>query len=175
MAGRTAAERTGTAVPPTAGDERGPDGATRRAGIRVGGLLAYLLAGVYFGFVLTKSEAISWFRIQEMFRFQGFHMYGIFASAVGVAALSVALIRRFEVRTLRGEAIALAAKELRGRNYRYWIGGSIFGVGWALLGACPGPVYALIGNGYLVFMVALVAALAGTWTYGRLQPRLPHH
>lgn len=138
-------------------------------------LLVYLLAGVYFGFVLTKSEAVSWFRIQEMFRFQGFHMYGIFASAVAVAALSVASIRRFRLGTLRGEAIALAPKELRGGNYRYWIGGSIFGIGWALLGACPGPVYALIGNGYLVFAVALAAALAGTWTYGRLKPRLPHY
>lgn len=140
-----------------------------------GRLFPYLLLGVYFGFVITKSEVISWFRIQEMFRFQGFHMYGVLFSAVAVAAASVALLRRVGARSLAGEEIRVPANQLGGRNYRYWIGGFCFGVGWGLLGACPGPIYALIGNGLWVFVVALAAALAGTWTYGWLRPRLPHY
>ncbi len=139
------------------------------------GLLFYLAAGVAFGFVLTKSEAISWFRIQEMFRFQSFHMYGILFSAVAVAAAGVALIRRLGAKSAGGRPIIIARKEFRGRNYRYWIGGSIFGLGWALLGACPGPIYALIGNGIWAYAPALLAALAGTWAYGWLRPRLPHY
>ncbi len=137
------------------------------------GLLKYLVAGILFGIVLTKSEVISWFRIQEMFRFQSFHMYGIIGSAVIVAAISVFLIKRRHARTFGGETISIPPKQL-GKGYRYWIGGTIFGLGWALTGACPGPIFALIGNGVLVMLVALVAALAGTWTYSYLRPRLPH-
>jgi uncharacterized membrane protein YedE/YeeE len=143
------------------------------AAARQKGLLVYLLLGVLFGIVLTKSEVISWFRIQEMFRFQSFHMYGIIGAAVVVAALSVALIKKLDLRTVRGEPIRIPPKEM-GTGYRYWIGGTIFGLGWALLGACPGPIFALLGNGVLVIVVALASALAGTWAYGYLRPHLPH-
>lgn len=134
----------------------------------------YLLLGLYFGVVLAKSEVISWFRIQEMFRFQGFHMYGVLGSAVVVAMLSLRLLRRFPVRSLSGEAIHVPAKERTRGLVRYWAGGAVFGAGWALLGACPGPIYVLIGHGETVYVVALMAALVGTWTYGWLKPRLPH-
>lgn len=140
------------------------------------GLLIYLLLGVYFGVVLTKSEVISWFRIQEMFRFDSFHMYGIIGAAIAVAALSLWLIRRTGVRTLSGEEIPAPAPKKLGRvNTRYWLGGTIFGMGWALTGACPGPLFALVGNGVLVMLVAILGALAGTWVYGQLRPRLPHY
>jgi len=136
-------------------------------------VLVYVLLGIVFGVVLTKSEAVSWFRIQEMFRFQSFHMYGIIGSALAVAATSVALIRRFEVRALTGEEVALAPKEF-GTGRRYWIGGTVFGLGWALTGACPGPLVALIGTGATTFVVAVLGAVAGTWLYGFLRPHLPH-
>jgi uncharacterized membrane protein YedE/YeeE len=136
-------------------------------------VLVYVLLGIVFGVVLTKAEVVSWFRIQEMFRFQSFHMYGIIGSALAVAATSVALIRRFEIRALTGEAVALAPKEF-GTGRRYWIGGTVFGLGWALTGACPGPLVALIGSGATVFVVAVLAAVAGTWLYGVLRPHLPH-
>jgi len=137
------------------------------------GLTAYFSAGALFGLVLVKSEAVSWFRIQEMFRFQAFHMYGIMLSAVVVAGLSLALLRRLGVRALDGSAIGLAPKAMGG-GYRYWIGGTIFGVGWALTGACPGPLFALLGSGVAVIAVTILGALAGTWVYGALRPRLPH-
>ena len=124
--------------------------------------------------MLTKGEAVSWFRIQEMFRFEAFQMYGIMGSAVLVAGVSIFLLRRSGAHALTGEPIALSEKEL-GRGYRYWIGGGLFGVGWALTGACPGPLFALIGSGAGVFAAAVVAALAGTWLYGWLRPRLPHY
>ena len=139
------------------------------------GLLRYALLGVFLGVVFTKGEVISWFRIQEMFRFQGFHMYGIIGSAVAVAALSQIWIRRRGVRALGGEEIVWKGKPTAGLNYRYWIGGAVFGLGWGLLGACPGPIYALIGTGISVMLVALLAALAGAWAYGYFAPRLPHH
>lgn len=140
------------------------------------GLLVYLLLGVYFGVVLTKSEVISWFRIQEMFRFDAFHMYGIIGSAVAVAALSLWLIRRFGVRTLGGEKIpAPSPKKMERVNTRYWLGGTLFGMGWALTGACPGPLFALVGNGVWVMGAAILSALAGTWVYGVLRPHLPHY
>lgn len=137
------------------------------------GLAVYLLVGVVFGIVITRAELISWFRIQEMFRFQGFHMYGIFATAIPVAVVSVQLIKRFGVRTLAGEPIGIPPKEL-GLGYRYVVGGTIFGMGWALTGACPGPLFALLGSGVGVIGVAILSALAGTWAYGYLRPRLPH-
>ena len=136
-------------------------------------LLAYLLLGVCFGIVLTKSEVVSWFRIQEMFRFQSPRMYEIIASAVAVAAASVALIKRLGPRTIAGEPIAIPPKRL-GLGIRYAVGGTMFGLGWALTGACPGPLFALVGNGVTVMIVAIVSALAGTWLYGLLRPRLPH-
>jgi hypothetical protein len=136
-------------------------------------LLVYLLLGIAFGIVLTRSEVLSWFRIQEMFRFQSFRMYGIIGSAIATAALSIALIKKSALKSASGEAIAIPKKEL-GSGARYAIGGTIFGLGWAFAGACPGPLFALIGNGVSVMIVAVLSALLGTWTYGLLRPRLPH-
>ena len=135
--------------------------------------MRFLLAGVAFGFVLTRAEVISWFRIQEMFRFQSFHMYGIIASAIAVAAVSLAIVKRSRVRAMDGTPIALEPKQL-GRGYRYLAGGTIFGVGWAFTGACPGPLFALLGSGISVMMIPILSALAGTWVYGYLRPHLPH-
>ena len=136
-------------------------------------LPAYLLFGICFGITLTKSEVLSWFRIQEMFRFQSPRMYEIIASAVVVAAASVALIKRLGLKTVSGEAVAIPPKRL-GRGVRYAVGGTIFGLGWALTGACPGPLFALVGNGITVMIAAIGSALVGTWLYGLLRPRLPH-
>ena len=133
--------------------------------------LRYLLLGTGFGFVLTKAEAISWFRIQEMFRFQSFHMYGMILSAILVGIVSIQLIKRFKVRTLSGEPITIPPKQF---HWGQVIGGVIFGLGWALAGACPGPLYALVGSGVWVMTVGLAAALLGTWVYGWLRDRLPH-
>jgi len=135
---------------------------------------AYFALGSLFGLLLTKAEVVSWFRIQEMFRFQSFHMYGVMGSAVAVAAVSIAILRRFDMRTLGGEPIVIPTREL-GRGYRYWIGGTLFGLGWALTGACPGPLFALFGSGVTVFAVAVASALAGTWVYGFVRPSLPHY
>jgi hypothetical protein len=137
------------------------------------GLWVYLLAGIAFGVVLTKGEAISWFRIQEMFRFQGFHMFGIFATALPTAIVGVQLLKRQWRRTLAGEPLIIPPKHL-GSGVRYAAGGTIFGLGWALTGACPGPLFALLGSGVTTMTVAIAAAMLGTWTYGRLRSRLPH-
>ena len=135
-------------------------------------LLLYLLLGVVFGFVLVKSEVLSWFRIQEMFRFESQRMYEIIASAVFVAAVSVALIKHFHIRTITGEPIVIRPRIL-GNGVRYLVGGSIFGVGWALTGACPGPLFALVGAGTTVMIAAIVSALAGTWGYGLARTAVP--
>jgi len=148
-----------------------PGAEARRRG--AWGLLVYLLLGVYFGIVITKAQVVSWFRIQEMFRFQSFHMYGIIGLAVAVAAVSVALLRKAGVRSLEGEPIRIPPKQL-GKGVRYLAGGTVFGVGWAFTGACPGPLLALVGSGMTVMLAAIGAALLGTWTYGYLRPRLPH-
>ena len=132
-----------------------------------------MLAGVFFGFVATKSQIISWYRIQEMFRFDSFHMYGIIGAAVVVGAVSVFLIKKARARNLDHEPIDIPPKVLGGGT-RYWVGGTLFGLGWGLVGACPGPIFALLGNGVTVILVVLASALAGTWTYAALQPRLPH-
>lgn len=137
------------------------------------GLLLYLAIGIYFGIVLVRSEVVSWFRIQEMFRFQSFHMYGIFAGGVAVAWLSLKLIKGMKIKAVNGEPIVLEPK-IWGKGVRYWLGGTIFGFGWALLGACPGPIYALLGSGITVMVVALASALVGTWVYGWMRPHLPH-
>ena len=136
------------------------------------GLAPYLVAGIFFGFVAIKAEIISWYRIQEMFRFQSFHMYGLIGSAVLVAALSVWLIKRLEVRTIGGEEITFTPKDPGWR--RYLMGGTVFGIGWALVGACPGPIFALIGAGIPAMLVVFVGALLGTYLYGVLRSRLPH-
>jgi hypothetical protein len=126
-----------------------------------------------FGVVLIKGEVVSWYRIQEMFRFQAFHMYGILGSASVTAFLSLRVLHALSAASRTGERISLTPKEF-GTGRRYWIGGSMFGVGWALCGACPGPLFALIGSGATVFLVTALAALTGTWMYAYLRPRLPH-
>ena len=136
-------------------------------------LPAYLLAGVAFGIVLTKGELVSWFRIQEALRFKGLYLYEVFASALAVTIPAFALLKRRAVRSLSGEPIAIPPKVL-GRGYRYVIGGLIFGLGWGLLGVCPGPIFALIGAGVGPMVVVGLAAVAGTWVYGYLRPSLPH-
>ncbi len=147
--------------------------ATAQARSRERLLAAYLLLGVLFGLVLTKGELVSWFRIQEALRFEGLYLYAVFAGALVVTAPAFALLKRRRVRSLAGEPIAIPPKVL-GRGIRYVAGGLIFGTGWALVGACPGPLFALLGAGVGVIGVACVAAMAGTWTYGYLRPRLPH-
>ena len=147
------------------------------AGKRRLALLGYFTVGIGLGVVFIQSEVASWFRIQEMFRFQSFHMYGIIGSAVAVAAIGIHVIQAMGLRTIHGEEIRIVPRDEDGtglRGARYWIGGSIFGVGWALLGACPGPIFTLIGSGVTVMVAALVSAMAGTWAYAALQGRLPH-
>jgi uncharacterized membrane protein YedE/YeeE len=133
--------------------------------------LKYMAVGVLSGMVFVKAEIISWFRIQEMFRLQSFHMYGVIGSAVAVGILSVWLIKKFRVKTMYGEPIEFHPKQFnKGQIY----GGLLFGSGWALTGACPGPLFAQIGTGALVVAVVLLSAIAGTWVYGYLRGRLPH-
>ena len=133
--------------------------------------LKYIFAGLYFGIVLVKTEVISWFRIQEMFRFESFHMYGVIGSAIVVGAISVRLIKKFRVKTIHGEPIQLyKVRFSKGQIY----GGLLFGFGWALTGACPGPLFALIGSGATVIIVTLLSAIAGTWVYGYMRDKLPH-
>jgi len=141
--------------------------------LRVADALIYLGLGTVFGIILIQSEVVSWFRIQEMFRFQAFHMYGIIGTAVVVAGLSIAALRRMNATTIRGEPIVISDKPFE-RGVNQIVGGTIFGLGWGLLGACPGPIYALIGAGILPVAVGLFGALAGAWAYGQLKPHLPH-
>lgn len=133
--------------------------------------LAYLLAGIVFGLVLIKGEIISWFRIQEMFRFQSFHMYGIIGTAILVGLITTQLMKLTSAKSLDGEEIELQPKEF---SKGLVIGGVIFGFGWALTGACPGPIYTQIGAGYLPIIITLISAIAGTWLYGAVRQRLPH-
>jgi len=139
------------------------------------GLVAYYALGLVFGTLLVKGELVSWFRIQEMFHFEGIHMFGVFALAMPVAILSVQALKRSHARTLEGEIVQVEPKTM-GRGIRYVAGGLLFGAGWALTGACPGPLFALLGAnaGGGVFVVPIAAALLGTWAYGVLRPRLPH-
>jgi uncharacterized membrane protein YedE/YeeE len=131
----------------------------------------YLFVGLLFGIVFVKAEIVSWFRIQEMFRFASFHMFGVIGSAVAVGMLSIWLIRKFKIKTVSGEEVSIVDKTFsKGQIY----GGLLFGFGWAITGACPGPLYAQIGSGFLAVAVTLLSAIAGTWVYGWLRPRLPH-
>ncbi len=135
--------------------------------------LKYLFAGIFFGIVLTKSEVISWFRIQEMFRFDAFHMYGIIGLAVVVALISIQVIKKKNVKDVEGNAISVPPKDPK-QVTRYLLGGTMFGLGWALTGACPGPLFTLAGAGYGIIIVPIASALVGTWVYGWLRPHLPH-
>ncbi len=134
--------------------------------------LKFILTGIIFGVIMAKSEAISWYRIQEMFRFQSFHMYGIIGTAVVLGAISVYLIKRFRIRDFQGNPIVFQDKDKSWK--RYIIGGSIFGLGWALTGACPGPMFVNIGYGYFTMFVVILGALLGTYLYGLLKHTLPH-
>jgi hypothetical protein len=133
--------------------------------------LKYLAVGIVFGLVFVKAEVISWFRIQEMFRLQSFHMYGVIGTAVVVGMISVWLIKRFKVKTIHGEEIHFHKKKF---NKGQIIGGITFGLGWAMTGACPGPLFAQIGTGVFVIGIVLLSAIAGTWVYGYFRERLPH-
>ncbi len=134
--------------------------------------IKFLIVGILFGIIMTKSEAISWFRIQEMFRFQSFHMYGIISSALAVGFVLVQIIKRTSMKTYEGENIDFKDKKMS--IARYLFGGIVFGLGWALSGACPGPMYTLVGNGFSVFLVVILSAILGTYTYGLLRKWLPH-
>ncbi|AHM62365.1 YeeE/YedE domain-containing protein [Flammeovirgaceae bacterium 311] len=130
------------------------------------------LIGIFFGIVMTKSQAISWYRIYEMFRFDAFHMYGIIGSAVLLGVIGVALIKKYKLKSTDGTPITFTPKKMS--IPRYLIGGTLFGLGWAMTGACPGPMYTLIGGGFSVILVVLASALLGTFTYGLLRKKLPH-
>jgi uncharacterized membrane protein YedE/YeeE len=133
--------------------------------------LKYSLVGIIFGIVFYKAEIISWFRIQEMFRLQSFHMFGIIGTAVVVGMISVFLIKRFNIKTIHGEKITIVNKEFsKGQIF----GGLLFGFGWAMTGACPGPLFAHIGAGFFAILIVIASAIAGTWIYGYLRERLPH-
>ncbi|OYQ48432.1 transporter [Flavobacterium cyanobacteriorum] len=134
--------------------------------------LKFLLVGIVFGIVLVKSEAVSWYRIYEMFHFQSFHMYGIIGVAVITGITGIRLIRQNQVKDITGKAVAIPDKDKGFTNYL--AGGIIFGLGWGLVGTCPGPVYILIGAGFLGIVVVLAGALLGTFLYGLLKDKLPH-
>ncbi|UII31238.1 YeeE/YedE family protein [Fulvivirga ulvae] len=135
-------------------------------------ILRYLIIGIIFGITLAKAEVISWYRIYEMFRFQSFHMYGIIGSAIALGIVFVQLIRRFKLNSVDGNPIQIYPKQRSVSRYLY--GGIIFGLGWAMTGACPGPMFILLGNGVSVILVVIAAALLGTYTYGLLRNKLPH-
>ncbi len=133
--------------------------------------IKYLFIGILFGILLVKSEVVSWFRIQEMFQLKSFHMYGIIGSAIVTAAISVIIIRQLNIKTIYGETVQIPKKTFnKGQIY----GGLLFGFGWAMTGACPGPLFAQIGTGATVIIVTLLSAIAGTWVYGALSNKLPH-
>jgi len=134
--------------------------------------IKYLIVGILFGIIMTKSEAVSWFRIQEMFRFQSFHMYGIIGSALAVGIILIQLIKRLQLNNFEGKVIKFENKEFS--IARYLIGGIIFGFGWALTGACPGPMFTLLGNGFTVIIIVILSSILGTYVYGVLRNKLPH-
>jgi uncharacterized membrane protein YedE/YeeE len=133
--------------------------------------LKYTLVGIIFGLIFVKAEILSWFRIQEMFRFESFHMYGVIGSAVFVGMISILIIKKFNIKTIYGEPIKISSKVFNKGNV---YGGILFGIGWALTGACPGPLYAQIGTGAFAVIVTLLSAIAGTWFYGFFRDKLPH-
>lgn len=135
-------------------------------------VLKFFLVGFLFGIVLTKSEAVSWYRIYEMFQFQSFHMYGIIGVAVATGVFGIQIIKRNNIKDIQGQPIEIKDKE--NGNARYFIGGISFGLGWALVGSCPGPIFILIGAGFMPVVLVLVGALIGTIIYGALKSKLPH-
>jgi len=135
-------------------------------------LLRYLLIGTVFGITLAKAEVISWFRIYEMFKFQSFHMFGVIGSAVVVGIIVIQLIKRKKLKSIDGYHIVIPPKQFSWA--RYLIGGSIFGLGWAMTGACPGPMFILLGNGVGVILVVIASAILGTYVYGKIRHKLPH-
>jgi uncharacterized membrane protein YedE/YeeE len=134
--------------------------------------IKYIITGIFFGIVMSKSEAVSWYRIQEMFRFQSFHMFGIIGTAVFSGIFFTWLIRVWKLKNLKGEKIQLSDKDKSWKRYLY--GGIIFGLGWALTGACPGPIFVLLGQGYGVMLVVIIGSLLGTYSYGVFKSKLPH-
>ena len=134
--------------------------------------LKFILAGIFFGIIMAKSEAISWYRIQEMFRFQSFHMYGIIGTAVILGVMTVFLIKKFRIRDVQGNVIHFQDKDKSWRKYA--IGGTVFGLGWALTGACPGPMFVNIGYGYWAMIIVVLGSLLGTYLYGIIKDKLPH-
>ena len=134
--------------------------------------LKYIIVGFIFGVVLTKSEAVSWYRIYEMFQFQSFHMYGIIIVAVVTGIIGLQIIKRVQLKNIKGEPIQVPDKEEG--SIRFWLGGIFFGLGWALVGACPGPIFIVIGAGFLPAILILIGALLGTFIYGVLKDKLPH-
>lgn len=134
--------------------------------------LKFLLVGIVFGTIMYKAQLVSWFRIYEMFRFESFHMYGVIGSAVGLGIIFVQLIKRFKIKSIEGQEIEIAPKD---KGFaRYILGGTIFGLGWALAGACPGPMYVLVGTGAFSILIVIAAAMLGTFVYGLLMKKLPH-
>lgn len=135
-------------------------------------LLKYLIIGIIFGITLAKAEIISWYRIYEMFKFQSFHMYGVIGSAILLGIVFIQIIKRFKLKSIDGKPIVIFPKQ---RSVpRYLFGGIIFGLGWAMTGACPGPMFILLGNGVSVIIVVIMSSLAGTFVYGLLRNKLPH-
>jgi len=134
--------------------------------------ISFLAVGVFFGIVMTKSEAISWFRIHEMFRFESFHMYGIIGTAVVLGALIIAIMKRTKMKTLRDTFVSYTPMKLS--IPRHLLAGTTFGLGWALVGCCPGPMYVLLGHGYWIMAMVILGALLGTFTYGIVRSKLPH-
>ena len=134
--------------------------------------LKYILVGFFFGIVLTKAEAVSWYRIYEMFQFQSFHMYGIIMTAIFVGVVGIQIIKRNTLKDIEGNLLTIQDKE-KG-SARYWIGGVLFGLGWAMVGSCPGPIFILLGAGFMSVGIILIGALIGTFLYGVLKDKLPH-
>ena len=156
---------------------RRPQGAgfqARSTVIKPERLWPYLLLGILLGIVFTRSGVISWFRIQEMFRFQSFHMYGVIGSAVMIGAISVQLIKRLHMRSITNRPIEIPDESFRMPGWQYWMGGTAFGLGWGLIGACPGPMYAQLGAGEAWAAFSFIGALCGAYLYAWLRPRLPH-
>lgn len=135
-------------------------------------LFSFYIVGLLFGVIMTKSEAISWFRIHEMFRFESFHMYGIIGTAVALGAGIIWLMKRFKVKTLSNAIVSYTPMKFSPK--RHLLAGSIFGLGWALMGACPGPMFVMLGHGFWIFILVIASATLGTFTYGLVRHRLPH-